>query len=466
MYKVADTSGLQAVTAIARALRNTSFYSIDHPLVRRNTVDAASLIEQILSESQEFVLKVVDGELIVDNQPLFELGRSTANLVGACLRRNIESIAFTRGFCGDEMPVLIDVLSSDPAEPRYHGDLTQCLIGMGVSHIVFEKLHLEPAPRELRPVDDVARESYASALDALRAAARQAGAGAPPEVEPIRQVVGDLIDVIFREQSMMLSLVAVKGRDEYTFTHALHICILCLELGYGMGLYRDELQELGICALLHDIGKIHVPLSILRKPAALEPEEFAVIQKHPLHGALLLSRQPQIPRAAPLVAFEHHIHYDSSGYPRVSHPHVPCFYSLVVGPADVYDALTTDRSYRAALSPQQALEEMARQATQFEPRLLAHFIQMLGGYPAGSLVLLSDGRRAVVTRTASRLKGSSLRVRIVESLPGQEASLCEDEISIVEDGAGDGLSIAHVLDPTVEGLDTQFLLGGSPFCTE
>jgi HD-GYP domain-containing protein (c-di-GMP phosphodiesterase class II) len=174
-------------------------------------------------------------------------------------------------------------------------------------------------------------------------------------------------------------LLSIKRHDEYTFQHSLNICILALALGMAMGLDRPRLHELGLAAFLHDVGKAWVPLEVLRKPGPLGEDEFALIQRHPVSGAVYLDQQPGVPPAAAVVAFQHHLRHDQSGYPKLRWPHSPNAYSLVVGIADAYDALTSERPYRRTLGPEEALTLMLDTPPgQFEPRMLDLFAEMLG----------------------------------------------------------------------------------------
>jgi HD-GYP domain-containing protein (c-di-GMP phosphodiesterase class II) len=250
----------------------------------------------------------------------------------------------------------------------------------------------------------------------------------------------------------------MKGMDEYTFIHALHICVLSLEMGRGLGLSREGLEELGMATLLHDVGKVFVPLSILRKPAPLDEGEFAVMSRHPLDGALALVRAAELPEVASVVAFEHHVHLDHSGYPRMREPRPLNMYSLIASIADVYDALTTMRPYRPQLSPQDAVAVMREQySTRLEPRLLARFFDILGPYPWGTLLLVGGERLAVVTRPNADAKDSPF-VRVIEVENGH-ARAHEEELPLQdlvrqEDGV-------EIVDPAAVGVNLTAALHGT-----
>jgi HD-GYP domain-containing protein (c-di-GMP phosphodiesterase class II) len=246
----------------------------------------------------------------------------------------------------------------------------------------------------------------------------------------------------------------MKGMDEYTFVHALHICILAIELGREIGLPRDRLEELGTATLLHDVGKIFVPLEILRKPAKLDEQEFAVISRHPIDGALVLTRESELPPVAAVVAFEHHIHLDHSGYPKMRFPRPLHMYSLMTSIVDVYDALTTMRPYRPPLPPQTAVQVMREQlASRLEPRLLARFLEMLGPYPWGTLLRINGDRLAVVTRPNPIAPDNPL-IRIIDLRDG--GRVLEEEIPLRQ--IETRLESLEVVDPVALGMNLTALM--------
>jgi HD-GYP domain-containing protein (c-di-GMP phosphodiesterase class II) len=199
-------------------------------------------------------------------------------------------------------------------------------------------------------------------------------------------------------------LTAIKNFDEYTFAHSVNVCILSVALGARLGLPKKKLSELGYGALFHDVGKVKLPLEIINKPAELTEEEWEKIQKHPVWGVkILLSRRAldRFSLVAMVVAFEHHLKMDLSGYPQLSFKKDLNLYSRIVSIADVYDSMTSGRVYaKTPLTPDEALKQMMNQAGKsFDPVLLKVFINMLGIYPVGSVVLLDTGEVGVVIKS-------------------------------------------------------------------
>jgi HD-GYP domain-containing protein (c-di-GMP phosphodiesterase class II) len=282
--------------------------------------------------------------------------------------------------------------------------------------------------------------------------------GQPVDIAGLKLSVREIVDDILGEGTILYNLNSMKGMDEYTFVHALHICILAIELGRRVHFDEAQLEELGVATLLHDVGKIFVPLEVLRKPARLDDSEFAVISRHPVDGAIALARETGVPEVAAVVAFEHHVHIDHSGYPRLRRPRPLHMYSLMASIADVYDALTTARPYRPPLPPLQAVEVLRMEySSRLEPRLLRHFLAMLGPYPCGTLVGLSDDRMAVVTRPNAMAPGNPF-ARIIER-SGPAHRMADAEVPL-RDLAPDPASLT-TLDPVTLGMDLTALLHSS-----
>jgi len=201
------------------------------------------------------------------------------------------------------------------------------------------------------------------------------------------------------------ALTKIRKHDEYTYLHSLNVARLSVGLGIRLGLNAEMIVDLGWAALLHDIGKLHVPLEVLNKLKKFTPDELAIMQSHPVEAlAALAETQPiTLDRLRRLsAAFEHHQRYDLKGYPIVQKKLTLHPFSRIVAVADTFDAMTTDRIYQRRILPDMALKIMAQgYGTVFDPLVLQGFITAMGAYPVGSLIRLDDQRLAVVTRYLS-----------------------------------------------------------------
>ena len=195
----------------------------------------------------------------------------------------------------------------------------------------------------------------------------------------------------------LLFLSKLQQYDEYSYTHNLNVSILSVLFGKYLGLGPENLMILGLSGLFHDIGKLMVPERILKKPGKLTNSEFALVQKHPVYSREMLERQKDIPAEVIRCAHEHHEHYCGGGYPRgVGHEQIGRASSLV-SIIDTYDAVTSDRRHRPAVSSHKAITLIfSLKGKSFSPALVDRFIRFVGIYPVGSVVVLANGRKGIV----------------------------------------------------------------------
>jgi HD-GYP domain-containing protein (c-di-GMP phosphodiesterase class II) len=245
----------------------------------------------------------------------------------------------------------------------------------------------------------------------------------------------------------MLALTTIKEFDDYLLTHSANVAILSVAVGERTGLPKTQLGQLCLAAFLHDLGKIAVPREILNKPGRLTAEDRLQIEQHPLHAVHILLTQDHLSQwMLPVIVggYEHHLNYDMTGYPRVTHKHSITLFGRIIGLCDRYDAITTPRLYRPRnFTPYEGVRYLVKNmGTQFDPLLVRVFLDLVGLYPPGSVVGLKDGRMGIVSRAP--LAGSPIDrplVRIIRE-EGQETLL-----DLAEKGADGslppGVSVVH-----------------------
>ncbi|HTL95290.1 MAG TPA: HD domain-containing phosphohydrolase, partial [Gemmatimonadaceae bacterium] len=225
--------------------------------------------------------------------------------------------------------------------------------------------------------------------------------GKSPNIKKIKRVVQGIVDQILNEETSLIGLTTLRDYDEYTFTHSVNVCIFSVALGRKLGLTRLQLYDLGVGALMHDVGKARVPLEILNKPGSLTEDEWRTVCHHPWMGVLQLFQmrgQNDIPYRAMVVAFEHHKKTDLSGYPRHVRPRELSIYSKVVAVSDSFDAATSRRAYQTIpLTPADVLQEMRVNPRRgMDQVLVKAFMSLVGHYPVGTLVVLDTFELALV----------------------------------------------------------------------
>jgi HD-GYP domain-containing protein (c-di-GMP phosphodiesterase class II) len=218
--------------------------------------------------------------------------------------------------------------------------------------------------------------------------------------EKVHKNVEKMVDSIFRNRDALSSLVRLKSADDYTFTHCVNVSILSMSLGRQMGFGKNTVHDLGVGAILHDIGKTCVPVKILKKPGPLSAREFEEMRKHSVLGGELLLDTKNIKDESRHVVLQHHEKYNGTGYPGRKEGHRIHVFARIAAVADVYDAMTSNRVYQKSLPPDIALQKMYMlREVHFEPSIVERLIKCLGIYPIGTLVELNTGEVAVVTST-------------------------------------------------------------------
>jgi HD-GYP domain-containing protein (c-di-GMP phosphodiesterase class II) len=219
-----------------------------------------------------------------------------------------------------------------------------------------------------------------------------------------RRVVQDMVEGLFQNENILLSLSTIRDYDDYTCSHSVNVAILSMCLGKRIGLTKLQVMTLGLAALFHDLGKVDVPIELIRKTSKFTDDEYEVVKSHPIFSVLRILRinaEHTLKSKLLISPYEHHLGVDLAGYPRFGRGAPLTLNGRIVAICDHYDALTSSRSYRPVpISPEQALDIMLRAAgSQLDQLLLKVFINMIGIYPVGTLLLLDSREIGMVTET-------------------------------------------------------------------
>lgn len=226
---------------------------------------------------------------------------------------------------------------------------------------------------------------------------RKKGTTYPYIAQPFKQMMNLIIDDLASHQDAMIMLMNMGVVDDYLFQHSLNVCVYTTLLGAAYGYSRDELMTLGMGALLHDIGKTQISMDVLKKPGSLTSEEYMNMKHHAKIGYELLKDEPNLPLIVAHCAFQHHERLDGSGYPRGIHGNEIHDYAKWIGLVDSYDAMTTNRVYRAPMLPHHAIELLyAGTGTLYEQHMVQLFRDKVAIYPIGISVKLHTGEEGVV----------------------------------------------------------------------
>lgn len=263
---------------------------------------------------------------------------------------------------------------------------------------------LKPTPAPAAPVAASDMESEVARAAKLCAVAKRAviemfsdlRMGRVVEPTQVARLVDGISQSLLRHPHALISLARLKNANEYTYMHSVAVCGLMIGLARHLDLSAPLVQEAGLAGLFHDVGKMAIPDAILNKPAALSVAEFSCVRQHPMEGAHMLRQCPHISALVLDVCLHHHEKVDGSGYPHGLVGDQISLFAQMGAVCDVYDAITSERPYKRAWGPAEAIQKMAEWKGHFDDKVFQAFVRCLGIYPTGALVRLESGRIGVV----------------------------------------------------------------------
>jgi putative nucleotidyltransferase with HDIG domain len=274
---------------------------------------------------------------------------------------------------------------------------------------------------------------------------QEARMGKAVDAASAQRLVEEISDSVTRNASALISLARLKSADDYTYMHSVAVCAMMIALARQLGLDEEQTRSAGLAGLLHDLGKAKMPPEVLNKPGKLTDAEFAIMKSHPVQGHRLLQQMGNVDPIALDVCLHHHEKTDGSGYPEGLKDHEISLFAKMGAVCDVYDAITSNRPYKAGWDPAESLRKMAEWANgHFDQKVFQAFVKSLGIYPIGSLVRLNSGRLGVVVEQSARSLTTPLvkvffstksNLRIPPEVIDLSAPSCSDKIAGREDPA-------------------------------
>jgi putative nucleotidyltransferase with HDIG domain len=377
--------------SLAHALSTMSLYPEGHP-TREAAVDTAfERLDGLSTAATPATFTLLDEEVVFGRDALRELrGWGWARRL---IRVGIQRLEFdphiTRaqfdGFVHELQARLVPA-TADTAENRQMRDLGVRFGGVGLDGFP-DPDDAEEAVHSVATLNLTLREE----VETLRWLQDEVRAGAGVPLLEAEAVVHSLSVAMHSGQHVILPLLHLKEFDQYTTTHSLNVAVLAMGVAEWLGCSPGEVRAYGVAGLLHDIGKVHIPLEVLTKPGRLTEEERQVMNRHPEDGARAILRHEANLDVAAIVAYEHHIMLNGGGYPRLHYRRDCALASRLVHVCDVYDALRTRRPYRDAWSAAQAEAYLLeRVGSEFDPELVRAFVTMLQQGDVQTRVLAHD----------------------------------------------------------------------------
>src|SRR5688500_9461488 len=459
--------GRDFIVSLYGALRAIKLYPVEHTAVQKTLAELSDVGEEILTRERELELRL-SGEFLFINGIRLRLDltnyASFGYLLRLCRTAGVGVLRVHPGGSSREWLVLLSLLDSqtalDPLD-RLH-EITSHLEQTAIQSVELGPPVDDDADREFaEEAKKAATRTYTHSVAVTRDVINSVRMGRTPSIKKIKRVVQGIVDQILNEETSLVGLTAIRDYDEYTFTHSVNVCIFSVALGRRLGMTKLQLFDLGISALMHDIGKSRIPVGLLQKSEDLSEDEWLRIAAHPWLGVLVLcnlkGQQEEVSYRAMTVAYEHHMRTDLSGYPKVIRPRSPSMTSKIVAVADGYDAATSRRSYQTVPYPPSAVLQDMRDNPRrgMDPVVVKAFINLLGIYPPGTLVVLDTFELAVVSAANSGFDALSRPiVKIVSDANGNMvAPPLEVDLAHVDSNGDYPRTIIKTADPDRYGIN-------------
>ena len=439
--------GRSLLLALYTALRSLKLYPIENATVQKALTDLDTTARSLLQSEIELEIRIAGDFIFVNSTRLrLELDNYASFSHILAIFRGYEIGALRVKFGADrrEWQIFLSLLLSltDRGTPQERQKQLQERLDAGkVVHLEIEHGVLEGGSSSAE-ARHASKQVYAQGVAVTKDVIAGVRLGRATGLKRVKRAVQMVVDQVLNNEISMVGLTTIRDYDEYTFTHSVNVCIFSVALGKKLGLSKVQLCDLGMAALLHDVGKARVPSEVLNKAGKLDEGEWRIIQSHPWYGALTLFSMrgyEEIPYRSILVAHEHHMKTDLTGYPKVVRPRALGIFSRIVSVADGFDAATTRRVYQTVpIEPDEVLREMWENPNRGYDRVLVKaLINLIGVYPVGTCVILDTFEVAVVAAPnpdGEQLKRPLVRIALDADggpvpPPGTQVSLSEKDES-------------------------------------
>jgi len=398
--------GPQLVVRLHGLLRAMRIYELTNQAIRDQLADLLSLIQRVMEGE---VLVVAMGSCFYVNgvrirahpsqMALFE------NLSAELDQRRLSGVRLLDGIGAEELGAFLKLVAKHEGAKAAE-KIAEAALAAGIQNacpITVEELQslgLQNAVAQ-EPLDRAdergrARQTFQNAVHGARRALLATARTGKPALRRVKRLIQPVVDTMMRNEYSIVGLTALKDHDEYTYVHCVNVSILSVAMAHALGFPRMALANLGVAALLHDLGKLEIPADVLCKPSRLDEREWELIRRHPLRGLIMVSRMPGLPSTTldmMRVCLQHHRMMDGSGYPKSARDERPSVLSRIVALADCFDAMTAHREYRSRpYTGYEALQiVLGSEHERFDPAVRWALMKSVGLYPAGSLLQTSSG---------------------------------------------------------------------------
>jgi HD-GYP domain-containing protein (c-di-GMP phosphodiesterase class II) len=418
---------------LAGVLKNASLYPAAHPFLLSSADKLLRQISELLVMRKDVSFYLAGGELFFETNSI-PVDQGLTALLEQLTARNVGGLIFKPELRAEEIIRFAYLMNNDA---KFFADRTkveETMTREGITHIEIHRVLVvdKKASASIKEGDKKATEVFMDAVGTVKDMVQSVHQDKAINMRQVNTVVQTLVDNVLHNRDALMGLTNLKMYDEYTFVHSVNVAILSISLGTYLSFEKPQVAALGVAGMMHDIGKVSVPVEVINKPDKLTEEEWEMVKRHPIEGALLLADVPAMTKLAMVSSFEHHQHGNIRGYPRIDDTVQQHPFSQIVAIADAYDAIVAARVYyKVPTPPEQGIRIMLqKRGTNFKPVLVKAFVNMIGIYPIGTVVKLDTGEIGLVIHQTRELKRP--RILILTKFDGSEKDDPQAEISLLE----------------------------------
>ncbi len=427
------------MTSMIAASKAVELYPLEHPSVKGPLDKCYKTMVEMLRYQGVLTIGIVDEVLVFEGVPFYNQ-TAAQEFQNRFEEREINALEIKDGLTSEEFSSFIFMLTEEPENIKDAGGISSAFAERGIEHITAKD----------------AKEIYNSAINAVGDILQETRMGRIPTAGKAKGAVSNLKRMVLSDSPTLLALTLIKSYDNYLFNHSVNVSVLSLSLAHALKIPDDDIGDIGLAGLLHDIGKTITPKSIILKPGKLTPEEWDEMRMHPVKSAEIIEQMDGVSDLVARMVREHHVNFDLNGYPPLEpgeqlHP-----YSKIITVADCYDAITTLRPYQKPFEPREAMKIMEKLSGKvIDPQYFEEFIKILGIYPIGTLVRLDTNEIGIVIETYADHPLSPKIILAMDPQGEKVSSAMELDLSKPDTYPGEKRSIISTVDPILVNIEAK-----------
>lgn len=451
--------GEKLIQSLFRLLQVVKIHQPNNKLFIESINEFRDALVDISAERDNPALRIIRSRFYIDEERLAlsaTLAKTAEKLIDYLEARSIHGIRFYtgEGVSDEDLIKFVKLLNQAEREEdplswlQIQMDMENCgwvdLLtdqdlkssgsGAGAEH---EADPEDSGQNRRQTVTSLVRKTYSHALTSIVTMTKKLASQQKVGIQKSKRVIQSLVDILTEDESILLGMSTIRNYDDYTYTHSVNVAILSMCLGKRLGLSRSAIEQLGLCALFHDLGKVEVPINLIQKTSALTDDEYDEVKTHSLHSVsqiIRLNADHTLKKKLLLPPFEHHLGADLSGYPKSDRAAPLSLYGRILAVTDIYDAMTSGRSYRPVpISPDETLRHMVEDAGhKIDPIILKAFIDMVGVYPIGTLLFLDTREVGLVRETPEGAESGRPLVILLRQGANEEQLVKGDSVDLAE----------------------------------